>query len=98
VQKEVCSDLLSCYEADDESLFSRIVTADETWIHHFELETKRRSLEWHHPTSRRKKFKVAPSAGKAMATLSWGAEGVILADIMPRGQTINSDLYIQTLK
>jgi histone-lysine N-methyltransferase SETMAR len=33
-----------------------------------------------------------------MATVFWNAEGVILVDIMPRGQTINSDLYIQTLK
>jgi hypothetical protein len=23
-----------------EALLSRIVTADETWVHHFELETK----------------------------------------------------------
>jgi histone-lysine N-methyltransferase SETMAR len=46
----------------------------------------------------RRSFKVTPSAGKAMATVFWEPEGVILEDIMPRGQTINSDLYIQTLK
>jgi histone-lysine N-methyltransferase SETMAR len=33
-----------------------------------------------------------------MATVFWDAEGVILVDIMPCVQTINSDLYIQTLK
>jgi histone-lysine N-methyltransferase SETMAR len=33
-----------------------------------------------------------------MATVFWDAEAMILVDIMPRGQTINSDLYIQTLK
>jgi histone-lysine N-methyltransferase SETMAR len=33
-----------------------------------------------------------------MATVFRNAEGVILVDIMPCGQTINSDLYIQTLK
>jgi histone-lysine N-methyltransferase SETMAR len=32
-----------------------------------------------------------------MATVFWDAEAVILVDIMPRGQTINLDLYIQTL-
>jgi hypothetical protein len=99
VQEKVCSDLLSHYKADDESFLSQIVTGDETCIHHFEPETKRQSMEWHHPTSpRRKKFKVTPSAGKVMATVFWDAEGVILVDIMPRGQTITSDLYIQTLK
>jgi hypothetical protein len=51
VRKEVCSDLLSRYEADGESLLSRIIAGDETWIHHFEQETKRQSMEWRHPTS-----------------------------------------------
>jgi hypothetical protein len=40
VRKEVCSDLLSHYKADGESFLSRIITGDETWIHHFEPETK----------------------------------------------------------
>jgi hypothetical protein len=97
--KEVCSYLLSCYEADGESFLSRIVTGDETWSHHFEPETRNQSVEWHHPTSpRKKKFMVTPSAGKVMATVFWDAEGVILVDIMPHGQIINSDLYFQTLK
>jgi hypothetical protein len=56
-------------------------------------------VEWRHPTSpRRKKFKVTPSTGKVMTTIFWDAEVVILVDSMPRGQTINSDLYIQTLE
>jgi hypothetical protein len=42
--------------------------------------------------------KVTPSAGTLMATVFWDADGVILVDIMPHGQTINSDLYVQTLK
>jgi len=52
---------------------------------------------WHHPVSQ-KKFKATLFAGKVMATVFWDAEGVILVDIIPCGQTINSDLYIQTLK
>jgi hypothetical protein len=40
LQKEVCSDLLSCCEAYGESFLLWIVTGDETWIHHFEPETK----------------------------------------------------------
>jgi histone-lysine N-methyltransferase SETMAR len=73
VWKEVCSDLLSCYEADGESFLLRIITGDETWIHHFEPETKRQSMEWHHPTFLcRKKFKVTPSVGKVMASVFLG--------------------------
>jgi hypothetical protein len=44
VRKELCSDLLSRYEADGGIFLSQIVTGDETWIHHFEPETKRRSM------------------------------------------------------
>lgn len=37
----------------------RIFTGDKTWIHHYEPETKRHSMEWKHPQSpTRKKFKT----------------------------------------
>jgi hypothetical protein len=36
--------------------------------------------------------------GKSWPLFCWGEEGLILVDIMPRGQTINSDLYIQTFE
>jgi histone-lysine N-methyltransferase SETMAR len=78
VRQEVCSDLLSCHEAHGESFLSQIVTGVEAWTHHFEPETKRQSVEWHHPTSPRRKFMVIPSPGKVMATIFWDAEGVIL--------------------
>jgi len=68
---------------------SRIVTGDETWAHHYEPETKRQSMEWHHPQSPRKeKFKTTPSAGKVMITVFWDVDGVILVDMMARGETL----------
>jgi hypothetical protein len=60
VQKEMSSDLLSCYKADGDSFLSWIVSGHETWIHHFELQTKGKSIEWHHPTSTWKKKKGYP--------------------------------------
>jgi hypothetical protein len=63
---------------------------------------KSQSVEWHHPHSPPpKKFKATPLAGKVMAFFlggGGGAEKGILVSITPRGQTINSALYIQTLK
>ena len=56
---------------------SRIVTGDETWTHNYEPETKRQSMEWHHPQSPRKKFKTTPSAGKLMITVFWDIDGVV---------------------
>jgi hypothetical protein len=66
---------------------STIVTGDDTWIHHFESETKRQSMEWHHTTfPRKKKFKAFLSASKIMATVFWDCEGVILIEVLHRGQ------------
>jgi hypothetical protein len=77
----------------------RIITGDETWAQHYELETKRQSMEWHHPQSpRKKKFKITPSARKVMIAVFWDTDGVILVDVMTRGETINSDIYIKTLQ
>jgi len=33
-----------------------------------------------------------------MITVFWGIDGVILVDVMARGETINSDAYIRTLQ
>jgi hypothetical protein len=48
---------------------SRIVTGDESWVNHYEPETKRASMQWKHPASPAQKFKVTPLAGKVMLTL-----------------------------
>jgi histone-lysine N-methyltransferase SETMAR len=91
--------LLARYEVEGGDFLSTIVTGDETWIHHFKPETKRQSMEWHHTTSPRKKmFKAVPSAGKIMATVFWDCGEVILIDVLPSGQTINSDVYVETMK
>ena len=68
-------------------------------FHHFEPESKRVSMEWRHSTSpRSKKFKSQQSAGKVIVTVFWDSGGVILVDFMSKGATINSDVYIDTLK
>jgi hypothetical protein len=42
----------------------RIITASETWVHHYEPESKAQSVGWEGPTSPvAKKFKSQPSAG-----------------------------------
>jgi hypothetical protein len=48
----------------------RIVTADETWMHHYEPESKAQSVAWKRPKSSvAKEFKSQPEAGKIMLTL-----------------------------
>ena len=97
-RKTICSELLERFDAEGGVFLSRIVTGDETWTHHYEPETKRQSMEWHHPQPpRKKKFKTSP-ARKLMITVFWDIDGVILVDVMARGETINSDAYIETLQ
>ena len=63
------------FEAEGETFLPRIVTADETWVHYFESETKRQSKEWHRlPLPERKKIQNPPSAGKVMVTVLWDRE------------------------
>ena len=47
---------------------------------------------------RSKNFKSQQSAGKVMVTVSWDSVVVILLDFMSKGATLNSDVYIDTLK
>jgi hypothetical protein len=89
---------LTRLEAEGEIFLSQTVTADETWVHHFEPQTKRQYMEWHNPQApQKKKFKTFPSGGKVVITVFWDCEGVILVDAMPRGETINSDAHISML-
>ena len=47
------------------------------------------SRQWVGPgSSRPKKFKTQPSAGKVMATVFWDAKGVIMLDFLPKRSTI----------
>jgi hypothetical protein len=99
IKKMVCSEFLAQYENGGDYFLARIVTGDETWLHHLEPETKRQSMEWHHANSpKEKKFKSAPSAGKVKATVFVDSEGRLLVDIMPQGTTVNSDAYLATIK
>jgi hypothetical protein len=63
----ISSEFLACFEAEGQAFVSWIVTADETWVHHFEPDTKRQSLEWHHhQSSGKRNFKKWLSASKVM--------------------------------
>ena len=83
---EACSKLLE-YCHSDQTFLQRKVTGDETWVNHFEPESKRALMEWCHPTSpRSKKFKSQQFAGKVMVTAFWDSVCVILVDLCPKEQ------------
>jgi hypothetical protein len=39
------------YADEGEDMFNRIVTGDESWVHHYQPESKRASVQWKHPSS-----------------------------------------------
>ncbi|GFO04466.1 histone-lysine N-methyltransferase SETMAR [Plakobranchus ocellatus] len=55
-------------------------------------------MTWKHPSSPvTKKFKVQQSATKVVATVFWDSCGMILLDILPKGESVNADRYCETL-
>jgi len=89
---------LDMLEDEGENVYSRIVTGDETWVHHTNPEMKRQSMVWKKSEeSAPKKAKIQYSAGKVMATVFWDNEGVLLIDFLESGTTINADRYCEVL-
>jgi hypothetical protein len=65
------------------------VTVDETWLYHYDPETKQQSVEWRHSSSPcPKKFKVQKSVGNILALIFWDQYGILLIDYLPKCQTI----------
>lgn len=60
-RKTIASEHLQRFNLEGEEFLEKIVTGDETWVHFFEPESKRQSMEWHHTTSPKKK-KIQNSA------------------------------------
>jgi len=43
--------LLEFFRHDPNDFMSRLVTMDETWLYHYDLERKQQSMEWRHSGS-----------------------------------------------
>jgi len=71
---------------------------DETWLYHYDPETKQQSMECLHSGSPRpKKLRVEKSAGKFLASNFWDQDGIFLIDHLLKGQTINTEYYSSLL-
>ena len=68
-RKEMCIYLLKRYNKEGEAFLERVVTGDESWVHHFP-ESKVQSMEyWHKTSPSPRKFKVIASARKVLLTI-----------------------------
>lgn len=95
---ECCSQFLKLCGNNPDAVIERIVTGDETWVHHYDPESRQESKQWHirgsaHP----KKFKVVASAGKVMATIFWDYQGILLIDYKDKCVNITGAYYANIL-
>ena len=95
------SNFLGYFWRDPNDFPLRLVTMDETdesWLYHYDPETKQQSMEWRHSVSpRSKKIRVQKSAGTVLTSIFWDQNGVLLNDYLPKGQTINAEYYSSLL-
>ena len=87
--------LLEFFRHDPNDFLLCLVTMDETWLYHYDPETKQQSMEWRRSGSPRpKKFQVQKSTGKILASIFWDQDGnLFLIDYLPKGQTVNLEHY-----
>jgi histone-lysine N-methyltransferase SETMAR len=90
--------LFKFFRRDPNDFLPLLVMMDETWLYHYDLETKQQSMEWWHSGSHRpKKFRVQKLAGNVLASIFWDQGSILLTDYLPKGQTINAEYYSSLL-
>ena len=95
---ESSQELLEVYNANPEDFHTHLVTRDETWLHHWDPDTKE-SMQWKHPGSPLpKKSRTQPSPSKVMATVLWDSKGIILIDYKPAGTSITGEYYANVIE
>jgi len=93
-----CEQLLEFFRRDPNDFLSRLVTMDETWLYHYDPETKQQSLEWRHSGSPRpQKIPSAKIRWKCSHLDFWDQDGILLIDYLRKGQAINAKYYTSRL-
>ena len=95
---QVCQDILEQLETEP-NLLKRVVTVDESWIFEYDPLAKRQSHEWKSTLSPRpKKVRVLKSKTKVMLIAFFDVHGIVLAEFLPPGQTLNQHVYKNILR
>jgi len=73
---------------------SRLLTTDETWLYHYDPETKQEPMGWRHSGSLVQKIPSSKIRWKiSRLDFFWDEDGILLIDYLPEGQTINAEYY-----
>ena len=88
------TEFLRRYDREGDEFLRRIVTTDETWLFHYDPESKQQSSQWKRSSSPPPlKAKVVKSAKKNMFIFFMDSEGMILSHAVPEGQTVTAAYY-----
>jgi len=98
-ERVTCStSLLNLMQANEELFLHRLVTGDETWVHHYDPETQAEARVWMgHGDSVPERPRMSRSAGKVMMTIFWDVNGPLLIDFLPHKMTVTGEYYAELL-
>jgi hypothetical protein len=68
------------YADEGEDMLNRILTGDESRVHHYQPESKRASVQWKHLSS--------PSTKELKVTVFWGGQEVLLTHFQKRSENV----------
>jgi histone-lysine N-methyltransferase SETMAR len=99
VHLDICSRHLAPYYKEGDNFLQWIITDDNTWIHHYQSETKKKSMQWKHLSSPVvKKFKTQPSAGKLVLKIFWDFQGPTVETYLEYGKIVTSAIHCDMLQ
>ena len=95
---QVCQDIIERLQTEPD-LLRRVITGDEPQIFEYDPETERQSCQSKSPTSPRpKKVRQSKSKVKVMLIMFFNVRGIVHSEFLPRGQTINQQVYKEILR
>jgi hypothetical protein len=98
-RQDIYCNLLERHSQESDNFWNRIIARVETWIHHFETETKWQSMQWKHTlSSSSKNIQVVTVCWKVLVDSVLGFQRPILEYYMKRGTTAVSVNYCDMLR
>lgn len=90
---------LEKYDEERSKFFKGITTQDETWLHHYEPESKDQSSQWRtREEGAPIKFKAVASAGKVMSSVFWDSKGILIDDYLEDKNTVTGVYYAKEIE
>ncbi|CAK9827264.1 Histone-lysine N-methyltransferase SETMAR [Anthophora retusa] len=89
----ICDTLIKRQKNDP--FLKRVITGDEKWIVYNNMVRKRSWSQRNAPPQTRSKPEIHQR--KVMLSVWWDFKGVVFFELLPRNQTINSDVYCRQL-